>query len=290
MTTRVATRRLRGSADSLAGAGGYSRFVNFGVVLFIVILALVVRALVRSINTVNSSTRSAARRRQLQQIAERMRATSPSNRPGFPQPPNSTYRHEVGGPGYQPAPTAQTGSTAPFQAPSTARPRSTAPFKPSPAAQQPPTAPIAPPTPAFTAQWPAGAPIDARPPVPTFDPVVVEVATDPVPESAYPTDEPTGADVAPDTTMATRRRYELPSSLDTTLSTSLTSSVIGQQGSVLAGPQALALPPDLRQQVLDLMDQGYEVAAVRLVCDEMDVGILDAHTTVRSLAGLPTVM
>ena len=39
-----------------------------------------------------------------------------------------------------------------------------------------------------------------------------------------------------------------------------------------------------------MMEQGYEVMAVRLVCDEMNVGILDAHKTVRSLVGLPTVM
>ena len=132
--------------------------------------------------------------------------------------------------------------------------------------------------------------MDPTPRPPVWDPVVVEVAEDQAPESAYPTDEPTGGDVAPDTTTPTRQRYELSSSLDTTLSTSLSSSVIGEPGSVAAGPQTVALTPDLRQQVLDLMDQGYEVMAVRLVCDEMDVGILDAHKTVRSLAGLPTVM
>jgi hypothetical protein len=137
-------------------------------------------------------------------------------------------------------------------------------------------------------------------------PVAVEVARDEAPESAYPTeasaydptDEPTSADVRPDTTgdlvenptAPERTRYELSSSLDTTLSTSLTSSVIGESGSVGNGPQTVPLPPDLQQQVLELMDQGYEVMAVRLVCDEMDVGILDAHKTVRALAGLPTVM
>ncbi|HSS68222.1 MAG TPA: hypothetical protein VLK34_06690, partial [Nocardioidaceae bacterium] len=78
--------------------------------------------------------------------------------------------------------------------------------------------------------------------------------------------------------------------LDTTLSTSLTSSIIGEPGSIVAGPQTVALPPDIRQQVLDLMALGHEVMAVRLVCDEMDVGILDAQKTVRSAAGLPTLM
>jgi hypothetical protein len=59
-------------------------------------------------------------------------------------------------------------------------------------------------------------------------------------------------------------------------------------GSVAAGPQAVDLSPDLRQQVLDLMDQGYEVMAVRLLCDELGVGILEAHTTVRTVAGMTT--
>jgi hypothetical protein len=156
-------------------------------------------------------------------------------------------------------------------------------------AQTPPTAPIASPTPAFTALWPPGAPISPPQP-PRFDPVVVEVADDPAPESAFPTDEPTGADLAPDTTTPARRPYELSSSLDTTLSTSLTSSIIGEPGPIIAGPQTVALPPEVRQRVLDLMAQGHEVTAVRLVCDEMNVGILDAHKTVRSAAGLPTVM
>jgi hypothetical protein len=150
-------------------------------------------------------------------------------------------------------------------------------------------------------------PASAAPAPPQSDPVVAVDAdagpdpdTDPDRESAYPTEEATSADNAPDETAdlafdvveaatpPARRRYELSSSLDTTLSTSLTSSVIGEPGSVAAGPQTVALPSDLSRQVIELMGQGHEVAAVRLVCDEMDVGILDAQKTVRSLAGLPT--
>ena len=262
--------------------------------VFFLIIALVVRGLVKSINTVKSS-KSAARRQQMQELAQRMKATAQRmkataqrSRPGFPQP-SATYGQQVGGPGYQQPPPAQPGSTAPFQPPPAAQPGSTAPFSQPMSAQTPPTAPIAPPTPAFTARWPSG--VRPTPPQPPrFDPVVVEVAGDPAPESAYPTDEPTSADAAPDTTTPTRQRYELSSSLDTTLSTSLTSSIIGQAGSITAGPQTVDLPPDVRQQVLDLMAQGHEVTAVRLVCDEMNVGILDAHKTVRSVAGLPSVM
>ncbi len=55
-----------------------------------------------------------------------------------------------------------------------------------------------------------------------------------------------------------------------------------------SAPQQLELPAELRARVLELMEQNYEVGAVRLVCDEMGVGILDAQKTVRTLAGLPT--
>jgi hypothetical protein len=263
--------------------------VDFVVFIFIVVVALIVRGLVRSVNTVRSTTASTNRRRQLQQVAQRMRATAQQRSPGYPQPPTATYGREVGGPGYQPPTTASPGSTAPFEQPATARPGSTAPFSQPPTAQQTPTAAVAPPSPPLTAEWPSGEPA-IRPQPAQTDPLVIDVAGDPDPRSAYPTDEPTSSAAAPDTTTPARRRYELSSSLDTTLSTSLTSSLIGQPGSIADGPKAVAVPAGLRQQVLDLMNQGSEVMAVRLVCDEMNVGILDAHKTVRSIAGLPTVM
>lgn len=56
-----------------------------------------------------------------------------------------------------------------------------------------------------------------------------------------------------------------------------------------SAPQQLELPAELRARALELMEQNYEVGAVRLVCDEMGVGILDAQKTVRTLAGLPTL-
>jgi type II secretory pathway pseudopilin PulG len=265
--------------------------VEFGVLVFFVIVAILIRGVIKAFS---SSVNTTDRRRQLQQIAQRMRAAQQRIRPGFPQPPGATYGQQVGGPGYQQPPTAQPGSTAPFQQPATAQPGSTAPFRPPRSAQPIPTAPVAPPTAPFTARWPAGAPTEPPQP-PRADPFVVEVAEFPSPQSAFPTDEPTAGDMSPDVTGGAesappRRRYELSSSLDTTLSTSLTSSLIGEPGSVAGGPQTVPLSPQLQQQVLELVDQGYEVMAVRLVCDEMDVGILDAHKTVRTLAGLPTVM
>lgn len=53
----------------------------------------------------------------------------------------------------------------------------------------------------------------------------------------------------------------------------------------IRGPRVLDLPPELEAEALDLMRRRQEVAAVRLVCDSMGVGILDAQRTVRSLVG-----
>jgi hypothetical protein len=221
--------------------------VDFGVLVFVIVAAVIARAVIKAVNWANTSdttsgSRATARRRQLQQMAERMRSATGQSRPGFPQPPR---------------------------------------------------APVAPPRLPFTGQWPPPAPPTDAPP-PPIEPDAVVVAVDQEPDSAYSTAEPADAALSPDVTdsapVPPRRPYELSSSLDTTLSTSLTSSVIGEPGSVANGPETVDLPPDLQQQVLDLMDRGYEVMAVRLVCDEMDVGILDAHKTVRTVAGLPTLI
>jgi hypothetical protein len=48
-------------------------------------------------------------------------------------------------------------------------------------------------------------------------------------------------------------------------------------------PQVLDLPPELASEARELMERKQEVAAVRLVCDTMGVGILDAQRTVRAL-------
>lgn len=54
---------------------------------------------------------------------------------------------------------------------------------------------------------------------------------------------------------------------------------------VVRGPRVLELPPELADEVRELMRHHQEVAAVRLVCDAMNVGILDAQRTVRALVG-----
>lgn len=54
------------------------------------------------------------------------------------------------------------------------------------------------------------------------------------------------------------------------------------------GPKVVPLPGDLEVRVMEFMRQGHEVGAVRLLCDELDIGIIDARHTARTLAGLAT--
>lgn len=53
-------------------------------------------------------------------------------------------------------------------------------------------------------------------------------------------------------------------------------------------PTTLALTPDLEAKVREMMDAGFEAGAVRLICDELGVGILTAQQTARTVAGLAT--
>jgi hypothetical protein len=56
-----------------------------------------------------------------------------------------------------------------------------------------------------------------------------------------------------------------------------------------AGTQTstVAMSPELEGRVRELMDSGFEAGAVRLICDELGVGILDAQKSARAVAGLP---
>jgi hypothetical protein len=49
----------------------------------------------------------------------------------------------------------------------------------------------------------------------------------------------------------------------------------------------VAMSPELEGRVRELMDSGFEAGAVRLICDELGVGILDAQKSARAVAGLP---
>lgn len=76
----------------------------------------------------------------------------------------------------------------------------------------------------------------------------------------------------------------LESTLDSTIESSLMGSDKAPVAAVMPGVQAVQLPAELDAQVHTLMRDRHEVAAVRLVCDTMDVGIIDALHTVRSVA------
>jgi cell division septation protein DedD len=53
----------------------------------------------------------------------------------------------------------------------------------------------------------------------------------------------------------------------------------------MLSPKIVAVPPPLAAQVVTLMNSRQEVSAVRLLCDELRIGILDAQRTARSLVG-----
>ncbi len=76
----------------------------------------------------------------------------------------------------------------------------------------------------------------------------------------------------------------LESTLDSTIESSLLGMPAGSATlSALPGGPAIDLPVEVRSQVDVYLTDGHEVAAVRLICDEMGCGILDAMRTVRTL-------
>ncbi len=53
----------------------------------------------------------------------------------------------------------------------------------------------------------------------------------------------------------------------------------------MLSPKIAQVPPELAARVVTLMNKRQEVSAVRLLCDELRIGILDAQKTARSLVG-----
>jgi hypothetical protein len=53
----------------------------------------------------------------------------------------------------------------------------------------------------------------------------------------------------------------------------------------MLNPKIAQVPPQLAARVVELMNKRQEVSAVRLLCDELLIGILDAQKTARSLVG-----
>lgn len=182
----------------------------------------------------------------------------------------------------------------------------------SPGWQPPPPAPPArPPAPTLDKWFPAPLPQ----PVPTAEVVAAPAPDarerfDDLREAAQQTAQETAQKTARQTTQETAQqtaqpvrsqlnvaapadRYVGSAALESTLDSTIESSLFGATGgalssSVLPGAAGLTLPVELEAQVRIYLDARHEVAAVRLVCDELDVGILDALRAVRSVAGLPS--
>jgi len=90
------------------------------------------------------------------------------------------------------------------------------------------------------------------------------------------------------------QRYVGSAALESTLDSTIESSLFGARdtsvtSALLPGSRSVTLPDALESQVRALMLDGHEVAAVRLVCDELDLGILDAVRATREVIGLPSV-
>ncbi len=98
---------------------------------------------------------------------------------------------------------------------------------------------------------------------------------------------------APPLTSFTHDRSDIGSAaLESTLDSTIESSLFGLSPgpttrSVLPGAATVRLPAEIKGTVVTFMAAGQEVAAVRFLCDELDVGIFDALRTAREAAGLP---
>jgi hypothetical protein len=98
---------------------------------------------------------------------------------------------------------------------------------------------------------------------------------------------------APPLTSFTHDRSDIGSAaLESTLDSTIESSLFGLSPgpttqSVLPGAATPRLPAEIEGKVVAFMVAGQEVAAVRFLCDELDLGIFDALRTAREAAGLP---
>ncbi len=98
---------------------------------------------------------------------------------------------------------------------------------------------------------------------------------------------------APPLTSFTHDRSDIGSAaLESTLDSTIESSLFGLSPgpttrSVLPGAVTVRLPAEIEGTVVAFMAAGQEVAAVRFLCDELDVGIFDALRTAREAAGMP---
>ncbi len=110
--------------------------------------------------------------------------------------------------------------------------------------------------------------------------------------TAEVTSEPAPSPSPPLTSFAHDRSDIGSAALESTLDSTIESSLFGSSPgpitvSVLPGAATERLPTEIEAAVAAFMEAGQEVAAVRFLCDELGMGILDALRAARQVGGLP---
>jgi hypothetical protein len=172
--------------------------------------------------------------------------------------------------------------------------------QPGPSPYGPPGGPAAPAQPWQAAWAPVEAAVDAAIDVTDLpdDPHVRQFLPDPdlsgeSAEPAEPAELAESADPATSVLSAPTPARDIGSAaLESTLDSSIESSLFGAPSesalttttlSTSLGGQAVTLPSEIETRVLALLTDGHDVAAVRLICDELNCGLLDAMRTMDEL-------
>jgi len=135
---------------------------------------------------------------------------------------------------------------------------------------------------------PQGPPlVDQLPAAAATAPLAVRAAV-----TAEVTSEPAPSPSPPLTSFAHERSDIGSAALESTLDSTIESSLFGSSPgpitvSVLPGAATQRLPAEIEAAVAAFMEAGQEVGAVRFLCDELGLGILDALRAAREVAGLP---
>ena len=193
---------------------------------------------------------------------------------------------------------SSSGWTAPHITPSVpAGPPGATPQQPGPAPYA--AAPVDPQQ-AWQAAWAPAEEARAPGPAPTAWPAPIEAAQELIADLRDdPQVRPLLPDLDPPPPLATEptssvlstappERYVGSAALESTLDSSIESSLLGLPSELstttlstsLVG-QPVELPQEVEARVLALLSDGHEVAAVRLICDETNCGLLDAMRTVQ---------
>jgi len=256
-----------------------------GWIIFVVVLLVV-------LNSISRRAKAQAKARSPREAAQPFPSTQPMSLPAGAQT----------APAFQPgnSPTYQPGDSATYRPGDSAtyQPGGSATYAPARAVgYQPVAGPPAPQAPAMSTA-PSTPDSDYQPPYASL----VDAATAWRDQSIIDKDQRNAARQAPEhapyqgstaisgSSLATTlgSPYQ-PSSLMTSLSSSLSSSLTDsppkpETSAVFGEVSVVALPNEVADLVRFHLRKGHEVEAVRVVCDTMDVGLLEATKTVRSYA------